>query len=145
MMVHLKIKEIKQGRESMDDYVIQFEEFKGFTSLDDATLTKIFKEGLSPQIISCCYSLEVILATLATWKERARIFHRHYLKLQQQQCHQAGHAITGFVFLIDGGAITWSSKKQELIMLSTTEAKYVMASQATCKACWLWNFIAEVF
>jgi hypothetical protein len=49
------------------------------------------------------------------------------------------------VFLIDGGAITWSSKKQELIVLSTTEAEYIMASQVTHEACWLWNFIMEVF
>jgi hypothetical protein len=88
--VHLKIKEIKQGRESVDDYVIWFEEFEGFTSFDDTALTKIFKEGLTPQILSCCYSLEVIPATLTTWKEKARLFHWHHLKLQQQQCHQAG-------------------------------------------------------
>ena len=29
------------------------------------------------------------------------------------------HAITGYTFLIDGGAISWSSKKQEIVMLST--------------------------
>jgi hypothetical protein len=74
----------------MDDYVIQFEEFDGFTGFDDAALTEIFKEGLTPQILSRCYGLEVIPATLTTWKEKARLFHRHYLKLQQQQSHQAG-------------------------------------------------------
>jgi hypothetical protein len=90
MTAHLKIKEIKQGRESMDDYVIQFEEFEGFTSFNDAALAEIFKEGLSPQILSCCYGLKVILVTLTTWKEKARLFHWYYLELQQQQCHQAG-------------------------------------------------------
>jgi hypothetical protein len=35
------------------------------------------------------------------------------------------HAILGFVFLVDGGAVLWSSKKQELVTLSTTEAEYV--------------------
>jgi hypothetical protein len=28
----------------MDDYVIQFEEFEGFTGFDDAALAEIFKE-----------------------------------------------------------------------------------------------------
>jgi hypothetical protein len=88
--VHLKIKEVKQGRESMDDYVIWFKEFEDFTGFDDAALTEIFKEGLSPQILSCCYGLKNILVTLTTWKEKARLFHWHYLKWQQQQHHWAG-------------------------------------------------------
>ena len=29
------------------------------------------------------------------------------------------YAITRYAFLIDGGAISWSSKKQEIVMLST--------------------------
>ena len=44
------------------------------------------------------------------------------------QEHQ--HMITGFAFLIDGGAILWGSKKQELIMLSTAESEYVAAMHA---------------
>ena len=40
------------------------------------------------------------------------------------------HAISGFIFLVDGGAISWSSKKQELVTLSITEAKYVAATHA---------------
>ncbi len=31
---------------------------------------------------------------------------------------------TGFVFMIGGGAISWSSKRQPTIALSTTEDKY---------------------
>jgi hypothetical protein len=37
------------------------------------------------------------------------------------------HAISGYAFLIDGGAISWSSRKQELVTLSTAEAEYVAA------------------
>jgi hypothetical protein len=32
-------------------------------------------------------------------------------------------AISGFVFLVDGGAVLWSSKKQELVTLSTTDVE----------------------
>lgn len=39
------------------------------------------------------------------------------------------HAISGYTFLIDGGAVLWSSRKQELVTLSTAEAEYVAAHQ----------------
>jgi hypothetical protein len=83
-MVWLKIKEVEQGQESVDDYIIQFGEFAGF---DDAALAEIFKEGLSPQILLCCYGLENIPMTLAAWKEKSRLFSCHLTELQQQQHH----------------------------------------------------------
>ena len=46
-------------------------------------------------------------------------------------------AISGFVFLVDGGAVTWSPKKQELVTLSTTEAEYVAATHAAKEAIWI--------
>ena len=53
-------------------------------------------------------------------------------------------AISGYAFLIDGGAVSWSSKKQEIISLSTTESEYVAATHATKEALWLRSLIAEV-
>jgi hypothetical protein len=44
----LRIKDIKQGCESVNDYIIHFEEYEGFTSFDDTTLMESFKEGLTP-------------------------------------------------------------------------------------------------
>ena len=37
---------------------------------------------------------------------------------------------TGYIFLGSGGAITWKSKKQTVIMLSSMEAEYVALSEA---------------
>ena len=37
----------------------------------------------------------------------------------------------GFVFTLAGGAIAWSSKKQPIVALSTAEAEYVAACEAT--------------
>jgi hypothetical protein len=45
-------------------------------------------------------------------------------------------AISGFVVLIDGGAVSWSSKKQELVTLSTMEAEYVAATHAAKELVW---------
>jgi hypothetical protein len=55
------------------------------------------------------------------------------------------HAISGFAILIDGGAVSWSSKKQELVVLSTTEAEYVAATHAAKEIIWLRRFLSEVF
>jgi hypothetical protein len=37
---------------------------------------------------------------------------------------------TGHAFIMDGRAISWSSRKQELVTLSTAEAEYVVATHA---------------
>jgi hypothetical protein len=49
------------------------------------------------------------------------------------------------MFLIDRGAVSWSSKKQELVTLSTTEAEYVTSSQASREDVWLHRLIGEIF
>ena len=41
--------------------------------------------------------------------------------------------------------ISWSSHKQELITLSTTEAEYIALTHTAKEAIWLHNFIGEVF
>lgn len=54
------------------------------------------------------------------------------------------HAISGYAFLIDGGAVSWSSRKQELITLSTAEAEYVAATHAAKEALWLRRLLFEL-
>jgi hypothetical protein len=39
-------------------------------------------------------------------------------------------AISGYIILIDGGAVSWSSKKQELVTLSTTKSEYIATTHA---------------
>jgi len=46
-------------------------------------------------------------------------------------------AITGYTFLIDGGAVSWSSKHQEIVSLSTTESEYITATHSMKEALWL--------
>jgi Reverse transcriptase (RNA-dependent DNA polymerase) len=54
-------------------------------------------------------------------------------------------AISGHAFLIDGGVISWSSRKQELVTLSTAEAEYVAATHAAKEGIWLRRLIGELF
>ena len=55
------------------------------------------------------------------------------------------HAISGYIFLINGGAISWSLKKQELVTLSTAKSEYIAATYAVKEALWLCQLINEVF
>jgi hypothetical protein len=43
-----------------------------------------------------------------------------------------------------GGTITWRSKKQTTIALSSTEAEYVALSKAGREVCWLRNLYEEL-
>ena len=54
-------------------------------------------------------------------------------------------AISGYIFMVDGGAVSWSSKKQELVTLSTAEAEYVTQTHAAKEAIWLRQLLTEVF
>jgi len=58
--------------------------------------------------------------------------------------HDDHKSTSGYVFLAAGGAITWKSKKQTMIALSTTQAEYVALSEAACEACWLRNLFDEL-
>ncbi len=54
-------------------------------------------------------------------------------------------AISSYVFMIDGGAVSWSLKKQELVTLSMAEAEYMAATHTTKEVLWLHSLIGEVF
>ena len=53
-------------------------------------------------------------------------------------------SVTGYVFLAQGGAIVWGSKKQTLIALSTTEAEYAVLARCTRECIWLRKLYAEL-
>ena len=59
--------------------------------------------------------------------------------------HKDRNAISGYAFMIDGGAVSWSMKKQEIISLSTMEAEYMVAMHAVKEVLWLRTFINQVF
>ena len=53
-------------------------------------------------------------------------------------------SISGYTFVFCGGAISWSSWKQHSTALSSTEAEYMAASNATKEALWLRSFLSEL-
>jgi hypothetical protein len=51
---------------------------------------------------------------------------------------------TGYVFIIAGGAVSWVSKLQTVVALSTTEAEYMAATQACKEAIWMKKLMEEL-
>ncbi|GJT08550.1 hypothetical protein Tco_0843012 [Tanacetum coccineum] len=49
---------------------------------------------------------------------------------------------TGYVFVLNRGAVDWKSSKQSTIAMSTTESEYIAASEAAMEAVWIRKFIS---
>ena len=99
-------------------------------------------------------SLKRILRYLAGTKKFKITYHKSLTSAGANSTHgfsDAAYANTddlksmsGYVFLAEGGAITWRSKKQSTIALSSTEAEYIVLSEAGREACWLRNLYDEL-
>ena len=55
------------------------------------------------------------------------------------------HAVSGYAFIVHGGAVSWSAKRQDIISLSTTESEYVAVTHTTKEALWLRSLIQQLF
>lgn len=53
-------------------------------------------------------------------------------------------SFTGYVFTLNGGAISWASKKQQTVALSSTEAEYMAMAMGCQEATWLRQFYSEI-
>ena len=51
---------------------------------------------------------------------------------------------SGYIFMFSGGPVSWSSKKQKCVALSTAEAEYVALSAAVQECIWLRQLEAEL-
>ena len=55
------------------------------------------------------------------------------------------HSISGYLFYFGQGVISWSSKRQHIIVLSSTKAEYIAQMHTTKEVLWLRSFVNEVW
>ena len=51
---------------------------------------------------------------------------------------------TGYIFLLNGGAISWCGSKQSVVAGSMCEAEYISASEAANEGVWMKEFIYDL-
>nr|CAH7736890.1 unnamed protein product [Callosobruchus chinensis] len=69
---------------------------------------------------------------------------RGFVDADWANCPDDRHSFTGFSFVLSSGPITWESKKQATVALSTMEAEYMGATEAAKEAIYLKKFVTEL-
>jgi hypothetical protein len=59
-------------------------------------------------------------------------------------CRDTRRSTSGYVFMMAGGPVTWSSKRQSTVALSTVEAEYVAMSRCAQQMTWMQSWLDEV-
>ena len=67
-----------------------------------------------------------------------------YTDFSFQSDHDDSKSMSGFMFILNDGAVCWKSFKQQTVADSVCEAEYIVASDATKEAVWLQKFITEL-
>ena len=50
----------------------------------------------------------------------------------------------GYLFILNGGPISWASRKQPTVSTSTCEAEYIAQTEAACEAVWIRGLLGEL-
>ena len=53
-------------------------------------------------------------------------------------------SISGYACVMNGACLAWSSKKQSMVALSTTEAEYITLTHAAKQLTWIRRLLNEI-
>ena len=67
-----------------------------------------------------------------------------YIDADWAGCAYDRRSTSGYVFSFGSGAVSWSSKKQPTVALSSTEAEYRGATVAACEVAWLRTLLGDL-
>jgi hypothetical protein len=71
-------------------------------------------------------------------------FLQGYVDLDMTGDKDNRRSTTGYVFTIGGTIVSWISKLEKVVALSTTEVEYVAATEASKEMIWLQRFMVEL-
>jgi len=67
-----------------------------------------------------------------------------YVDVDMEGDRDNRRSTTGYVFIVGGTTVSWVSKIQSIVALSTTEAEYVAAIESSKEMIWLQMFMGEL-
>ena len=67
-----------------------------------------------------------------------------YVDSDYAGCKDTRRSTEGNIFIVAGGPVSWESKRQETVALSTVESKYMAFTHATAQALWISKFFNEI-
>ena len=79
-----------------------------------------------------------------TYTRGAGLSPQAYVDSDYGGCLDTRRSTSGYVFLMAGGPVAWSSKRQATVALSTVEAEYVAMSRCTQQMVWMQSWLSEV-
>jgi len=79
-----------------------------------------------------------------TYSRDANLTPLAYVDADYGGCRDTRRSTSGYVFTMAGGAVTWSSKRQATVALSTVEAEYVAMSRCAQQMIWMHTWLDEV-
>eukprot|EP00253_Pinus_taeda_P015873 PITA_15873 len=77
------------------------------------------------------------VSLISRFMERPKEAHWQAVKRSLSYVKDDWKSTSGYVFHMGSKAMSWASKKQPIVALSTAEAEYVAATTATCQAVWM--------
>jgi hypothetical protein len=60
-------------------------------------------------------------------------------------CVDTRRSTSGYVFFMGGAPVCWSSKRQAVVALSSTEAEYTSLARGAQQSMWMKHWLSEVF
>lgn len=69
---------------------------------------------------------------------------RGFCDADYAECRETRRSTSGHVFLLAGAAISWRSRRQEVVATSTTEAEYIALAEGAKEAIWLRHLLEEL-
>ena len=94
--------------------------------------------------------IKTILKYLRNTKDQWLVYDETDLKLvgftdsSFQSNYEDSKSVSDYIFILNDGAICWKNFKQHTVADSIYEIEYIVASDATKEAIWLWKFIDEL-